>query len=125
MYEAFQKNNCTLSGGSYADNHNGKYCAQEMKIRDFRIRQKRPWIAGFLDGIDTDGYDYVITSQEQADELRVSDDSKSILVACGRFIFPASQQEPSQSAIQQRSSYLMLLRKHWTSARVLRSASLV
>ena len=37
----------------------------------------------FLDGIDTDGYDYVITSQEQADELRVSDDSKSILVACG------------------------------------------
>lgn len=26
---------------------------------------------------------YVITSQEQADELRVSDDSKSILVACG------------------------------------------
>ena len=27
MYEAFQKNNCTLSGGSYADNHNGKYCA--------------------------------------------------------------------------------------------------
>lgn len=29
----------------------------------------------FLDGIDTDGYDYVITSQEQADELRVSDDS--------------------------------------------------
>ena len=37
----------------------------------------------FLDGIDTAGYDYVITSQEQADELRVSDDSKSILVACG------------------------------------------
>ena len=27
MYEVFQKNNCTLSGGSYADNHNGKYCA--------------------------------------------------------------------------------------------------
>ena len=23
MYEAFQKNNCTRSGGSYADNHNG------------------------------------------------------------------------------------------------------
>ena len=79
----------------------------------------------FLDGIDTDGYDYVITSQEQADELRVSDDSKSILVACGSVYLPASQQEPSQSAIQQRSSYLMLLRKHWTSARVLRSASLV
>ena len=37
----------------------------------------------FLDGIDTAGYDYVITSQEQADELRVSDDSKFILVACG------------------------------------------
>ena len=79
----------------------------------------------FLDGIDTAGYDYVITSQEQADELRVSDDSKSIWLHVGRFIFPASQQEPSQSAIQQRSSYLMLLRKHWTSARVLRSASLV
>lgn len=79
----------------------------------------------FLDGIDTDGYDYVITSQEQADELRVSDDSKSILVACGSVYLSASQQEPSQSAIQQRSSYLMLLRKHWTSARVLRSASLV
>ena len=28
MYEAFQKNNCTLSGGSYADNHNGKYGAR-------------------------------------------------------------------------------------------------
>lgn len=79
----------------------------------------------FLDGIDTAGYDYVITSQEQADELRVSDDSNPFWLHVGRFIFPASQQEPSQSAIQQRSSYLMLLRKHWTSARVLRSASLV
>lgn len=79
----------------------------------------------FLDGIDTAGYDYVITSQEQADELRVSDDFKPFWLHVGRFIFPASQQEPSQSAIQQRSSYLMLLRKHWTSARVLRSASLV
>ena len=78
----------------------------------------------FLDGIDTAGYDYVITSQEQADELRVSDDSKSILVACGS-VYLSGITAGTITAIQQRSSYLMLLRKHWTSARVLRSASLV
>lgn len=78
----------------------------------------------FLDGIDTAGYDYVIHPRT-GQELRVSDDSKPFWLHVGRFIFPALQQEPSQSAIQQRSSYLMLLRKHWTSARVLRSASLV
>ena len=51
----------------------------------------------FLDGIDTDGYDYVITSQEQADELRVSDDSKSILVACGSVYLSGIKSTPTSS----------------------------
>ena len=41
MYRVFQKNNCTLSGGSYADNHNAEVlCLQELKIRDFRIKHR-------------------------------------------------------------------------------------
>ena len=49
MYEAFQKNQLTLFlVGSYAEQSQWEVTVLAgNENQDFRIRQKRPWIAGF------------------------------------------------------------------------------